>query len=74
VTTEPELPGQDCAAMVVGGPTVLLDGWAHFSEARDDLARAFDDAGLSAPLRLSDHGQWIPLIPALPARDGGGRA
>jgi L-ascorbate metabolism protein UlaG (beta-lactamase superfamily) len=37
------------------------DGWAHFSEGRDDLARAFDDAGLSARLRLSDHGTWIPL-------------
>jgi L-ascorbate metabolism protein UlaG (beta-lactamase superfamily) len=37
------------------------DGWAHFSEGRDDLERAFDDAGLSAQLRLSDHGTWIPL-------------
>ena len=25
MTTEAELPRQDCAAMVVGGPTVLLD-------------------------------------------------
>jgi hypothetical protein len=86
VTTEPELPRQDSAAMVLGGPTVLVDlgglrilsdpthGWAHFSEGRGDLARAFDDAGLSKPLRLGDHGQWIPLRPALPARDGGGRA
>jgi hypothetical protein len=37
------------------------DGWAHFSEGRADLARAFDDAGLAAQLRLSDHGTWIPL-------------
>ena len=37
------------------------DGWAHFSEGRDDLVRAFDDAGLAARLRLSDHGTWIPL-------------
>jgi hypothetical protein len=64
---------QECAAMVVGGPTTVLDlgglrivsdpydGWAHFSEGRDDLVRAFDDAGLTARLRLSDHGTWIPL-------------
>jgi hypothetical protein len=54
---------QECAAMVVGGPTTLLDlgGWAQFSEGRADLARAFDDAGLAARLRLSDHGTWIPL-------------
>ena len=37
------------------------DGWAHFSEGRDDLARALDDAGLATRLRLSDHGTWIPL-------------
>ena len=37
------------------------DGWAHFSEGRADLARAFDDAGLTGQLRLSDHGTWIPL-------------
>jgi len=37
------------------------DGWVHFSEGRDDLARAFDDAGLSARLRLIDHGTWVPL-------------
>jgi len=65
------------AAAILGAPVVIpahYDGWAHFSEGRDDLARAFDDAGLSKPLRLGDHGQWIPLNPALPARDGGGRA
>jgi hypothetical protein len=45
---------QECAAMVVGG-------WAHFSEGRADLARAFDDAGLTGQLRLGDHGTWIPL-------------
>jgi L-ascorbate metabolism protein UlaG (beta-lactamase superfamily) len=53
------------AAAAVLGPAVVLpahyDGWAHFSEGRADLARAFDDAGLTAQLRLSDHGTWIPL-------------
>ena len=39
------------------------DGWAHFSEGRDDLARAFDDACLSAQLRLRDHGTGVPLKP-----------
>ncbi len=52
------------AAAVLGGAVVIpahYDGWAHFSEGRADLARAFDDAGLTARLRLSDHGTWIPL-------------
>jgi hypothetical protein len=49
---------------VLGSGVIIAahyDGWAHFSEGRDDLARAFDDAGLAARLRLSDHGTWIPL-------------
>jgi L-ascorbate metabolism protein UlaG (beta-lactamase superfamily) len=53
------------AAAAVLGPAAVIpahyDGWAHFSEGRDDLAKAFADAGLSAQLRLSDHGTWIPL-------------
>jgi L-ascorbate metabolism protein UlaG (beta-lactamase superfamily) len=55
------------AAAAIVDPAVVVpahyDGWAHFSEGRDDLARAFDDAGLSAQLRLGDHGTWIPLEP-----------
>jgi L-ascorbate metabolism protein UlaG (beta-lactamase superfamily) len=54
------------AAAVLGSAVVVpahYDGWAHFSEGSDDLAHAFDDAGLSARLRLSDHGTWIPLKP-----------
>jgi L-ascorbate metabolism protein UlaG (beta-lactamase superfamily) len=55
------------AAAAILGPVAVIpahyDGWAHFSEGRDDLTRAFDDAGLSAQLRLSDHGTWIPLKP-----------
>jgi L-ascorbate metabolism protein UlaG (beta-lactamase superfamily) len=52
------------AAGILGSAVVIpahYDGWAHFSEGRADLARAFDDAGLSARLRLRDHGTWIPL-------------
>ncbi len=54
------------AAAILGSPIVIpahYDGWAHFSEGRDDLVRAFDDAGLNAQFRLSDHGTWIPLKP-----------
>jgi L-ascorbate metabolism protein UlaG (beta-lactamase superfamily) len=60
-------------AAILGAPVVIpahYDGWAHFSEGRDDLARAFDDAGLSKPLQLGEHGQWTPLQPALPATPG----
>jgi L-ascorbate metabolism protein UlaG (beta-lactamase superfamily) len=52
------------AAAVLGAGVVVpahYDGWAHFSEGRDDLARAFDDAGLAPRLRLTAHGTWIPL-------------
>ena len=53
------------AATAVLAPAVVIpahyDGWAHFSEGRADLASAFDDAGLTARLRLSDHGTWTPL-------------
>ena len=53
------------AATAILGPTVTIpahyDGWAHFTEGREDLARAFDDAGLTGQLRLTDHGTWIPL-------------
>ena len=52
------------AAAILGAPVVIpvhYDGWAHFSEGHDDLVRAFDDAGLTAQLRLGDHGTWIPL-------------
>jgi L-ascorbate metabolism protein UlaG (beta-lactamase superfamily) len=52
------------AAGIVGARVVVpahYDGWAHFSEGRDDLARAFDQAGLAAGLRLADHGDWTPL-------------
>jgi L-ascorbate metabolism protein UlaG (beta-lactamase superfamily) len=52
------------AAAVLGPVMVVLahyDGWDHFTEGRSDLARAFDDAGLTGQLRLTDHGTWIPL-------------
>jgi L-ascorbate metabolism protein UlaG (beta-lactamase superfamily) len=62
------------AAAAVLGPAMVIpahyDGWAHFSEGRADLARAFDDAGLTAQLRLSDHGTWIPVRTVLPSLKG----
>ncbi|GGK95760.1 hypothetical protein Sme01_31200 [Sphaerisporangium melleum] len=52
------------AAAVLGAPVVVpahYDGWAHFSEGRAEIERAFDDAGLASVLRLADHGEWISL-------------
>ncbi|MBV9794460.1 MAG: MBL fold metallo-hydrolase [Actinobacteria bacterium] len=52
------------AAAIIGAGVVIpahYDGWAHFSEGRDDLARAFDQAGLAGGLRLTDHGDWTPF-------------
>ncbi len=55
------------AAAAILGPALVIpahyDGWAHFSEGRDDLIRAFDDAGQSGQLRPVDHGTWIALKP-----------
>lgn len=54
------------AAAVLDAPVVLAahyDGWAHFSENRDDLRRAFDEAGLAARLHTPNHGTWVPLRP-----------
>ncbi|MEU4408076.1 MBL fold metallo-hydrolase [Streptosporangium sp. NPDC023963] len=53
------------AAAAVLGVTVVIpahyDGWTHFSEGRAELETAFDEAGLSALLRLADHGSWSAL-------------
>jgi L-ascorbate metabolism protein UlaG (beta-lactamase superfamily) len=53
------------AAAAILAPAVVIpahyDGWAHFSEGRDDLARAFDEAGLTARLRLAGHGTWTEV-------------
>jgi L-ascorbate metabolism protein UlaG (beta-lactamase superfamily) len=54
------------AAAILGAPVVLAahyDGWVHFTENRDDLQRAFDDAGLAARLHAPEHGTWVPLRP-----------
>ncbi|MEU6343611.1 MBL fold metallo-hydrolase [Streptomyces sp. NPDC046977] len=52
------------AASVLGSPLVVpahCDSWAHFTEDRADIDRAFDDAGLSARLRSAENGVWIDL-------------
>ncbi|MEV8511090.1 MBL fold metallo-hydrolase [Dactylosporangium sp. NPDC051484] len=52
------------AAAVLGADVVVpahYDGWAHFSEGRDDLEVAFQEAGLSSLLFATEHGSWTPL-------------
>jgi len=52
------------AAAVLDAPIVVPthhDGWAHFSETGADIAEAFEQAGYSSVLRLTDHGTWIGL-------------
>ncbi|MFC4537006.1 MBL fold metallo-hydrolase [Sphaerisporangium dianthi] len=52
------------AAAVLGAQIVIpahYDGWAHFTEGRADIDRAFDDAGLTSLLREAEHGEWIAL-------------
>jgi L-ascorbate metabolism protein UlaG (beta-lactamase superfamily) len=38
-----------------------FEGWAHFSEGREEIARAFTEAGLSHRLRWPEPGRAIPL-------------
>lgn len=50
-------------AAVLGAPLVLpahYDGWLHFSEGRDAVERAFDEAGLSARLGSPTMGAGSP--------------
>jgi L-ascorbate metabolism protein UlaG (beta-lactamase superfamily) len=50
------------AAAVLGSPLVVpahYDSWAHFSEGPDRIVQAFDDAGLSAVLRMAEPGSWV---------------
>ncbi|MFG2074617.1 MBL fold metallo-hydrolase [Nonomuraea maritima] len=52
------------AAAVLGVSAVVpahYDGWTHFTEGRAEVVTAFDDAGLSALLRVADHGSWSAL-------------
>jgi L-ascorbate metabolism protein UlaG (beta-lactamase superfamily) len=52
------------AAAILGAPIVIpahYDGWTHFSEGLDAVEHAFDDAGLSSLLRVTEHGSWVAL-------------
>jgi hypothetical protein len=40
---------------------VHCDGWAHFSQSRDDLEASFRALGLEARLRLLDPGVSTPI-------------
>ncbi|MCX4632756.1 MBL fold metallo-hydrolase [Streptomyces sp. NBC_01443] len=54
------------AAAILGAPVNIpahYTGWAHFTEGRDAIEHAFDDAGLTSVLRIADHGTWLPLKP-----------
>jgi L-ascorbate metabolism protein UlaG (beta-lactamase superfamily) len=54
-------PYAAAAAAVLGARQVVpahYDSWAHFSEGSDDIAEAFDQAGLSTVLRLEQPGNW----------------
>ncbi len=49
------------AADLLGAARVVpahYDSWAHFSEGREQVVRAFDDAGLSNVLCVTDPGEW----------------
>lgn len=50
------------AAAVLRAPVVVpahYEGWAHFSEGGEDIATAFDDAGLTSILHLGPIGEWV---------------
>jgi L-ascorbate metabolism protein UlaG (beta-lactamase superfamily) len=52
------------AAELLGAAVVIpahVDGWAHFREGVDDIVAAFDQAGISARLRVAAPGEWIDL-------------
>jgi hypothetical protein len=69
---------RDNAAMVVGGPTTVLDlgglrvvsdptfdppGPHGYLTKTEGRGRAFDAAGLAGQLALTGHGTWVPLKP-----------
>jgi L-ascorbate metabolism protein UlaG (beta-lactamase superfamily) len=59
--------GAAAAAAVLGAKIVVpahYDGWAHFSEGRADIERAFYEAGLSSVLHTAERGNWVPFHPA----------
>jgi L-ascorbate metabolism protein UlaG (beta-lactamase superfamily) len=50
------------AAEIIAAEVVIpahLNGWAHFSEGIDDVARAFEEAGISDVLAVASPGEWI---------------
>jgi L-ascorbate metabolism protein UlaG (beta-lactamase superfamily) len=50
------------AAELLGAKSVIpahVDGWAHFSEGRDDFAAAFEEAGLGHVIAVAPNGHWI---------------
>jgi len=52
------------AAELLGATSVIpahVDGWAHFSEGRDDFVAAFEEAGLGHIIAVAPNGHWIDV-------------
>jgi L-ascorbate metabolism protein UlaG (beta-lactamase superfamily) len=52
------------AAELLGATAVIpahVDGWAHFSEGRDDVVAAFEEAGLGHVITAAPNGYWIDV-------------
>ncbi len=52
------------AARAFSGAAIVplhFEGWAHFSEGREEIAQAFSDAGLSHRLRWPEPGRFIQI-------------
>lgn len=52
------------AAELLGATAVVpahVDGWAHFSEGRDDFVAAFEEAGLGHVIAVAPNGHWIDV-------------
>ena len=59
------------AAEILGAAVVIpahLDSWAHFTEGIDDVASAFDDAGIAHLLDRTPHGRWVDVERLLDGR------
>jgi hypothetical protein len=56
--------GVEAARAFAGAAIVPLhfEGWAHFSEGREQIARTFATAGLAERLRWPDAGSPIQIL------------
>jgi L-ascorbate metabolism protein UlaG (beta-lactamase superfamily) len=57
------------AARLLDGAAIVpvhAEGWAHFSESRDELREAFEDAGLSGRLHIPPVGTPLRILASTP--------